>query len=1207
MEEAVKRYLEDAPEAEREGIALSSEHLFLTIDPGETAEASFVVTSLDDRPAEGFVTVDEPRFRVLTPGFFGVNEEVGFQVRTDGLQGGDRVEASFSIISDAGEAYLPVTVSVRTPWPIIRNETGEEEIKNLFHFANLARQSFREAVRLFYSDGMLQLFGGADKKYLSIYRGLSGTDEGAADAAASVEEFLIAIRKKDPIEYTSDRTDLILDAVTEDVEETVRVSRRGWGFTRLFISTDGDFLEITRDVLADRDFLGNTCNLPVVIRYERLHAGKNFGRIILKNPYTKLTVDVVVTRGDEIRAAVRDEAKQKQILEAELIRTYVDYRLDRMKSREWLLATGQIISRMNALAPDDVRMQLYTAHYLITASRESEAVWVLDRIRTSVEETCSYGETMRAYFLYLETLLSREDTKICAVEEILLGMLARNPDNWRIAWLLQFLFDDRATGNSRRMRLYEEQFHYGCRSPILYIETLDLMGRDPSLLKKIDEFTLYVLSFAAKYNAIPKTLIDRAVWLIMKEKQGNRRIYRILAACYEEDHESGAIDAVCSLLIKDARTDEEAFAWYRRGVEADSRITRLYEYFMSAFPAPLAGEEVAEIPRQVLLYLSYRSDLPFDKNALLYRYVIAHREEEPDLYQAYVPQMERFVAEQMAKGRIDRSLSILYAHFCVLQPQDPVSAERFFEALHMTEFAVDDPDVRRVVVIYDRLRAERVFPVSNGKARFPVYGSEAAILYEDGDGHRYVHVRRGRDLGGRRERDLSAGLFDGNPDAALYSQVLPLLREGNANINLYLTEADRLSITADNVDRYRRLAESDALTRKSRNEISGALIRFYYDNDFVRQLADYLPSSRPEHMSVRERSEVMEMAVLSGIYDHAVAMTGRFGFTGLDSKTIVRLCSRAIARGDFPENDTALMLTWAAFRTGKYDEGILRYLAGHFRGLMKDEQAIARACASFSVEAPSLTARIAGQLLFTGARDAEEEKLFKELVKSGGSGELQMAWLARSSRDDLFGGRRLCRAMEQRITTLALSGESLPRSCRLAWLKYHADKDAPEGDPQVCAGFLELLEEKELSLPFLAAYRDRIPTLALTDGMRYIRIAGKPGAVFTAYLQKNDQYVPKRMQEPYPGFYTCGEVLFPGDSIRYFITGQTDGRERLCASGILNRDLSEDAEEGDYLYALTSRLVMAKTQNDRAAVKDILYTIYKNEFLSGKLFPLPEK
>ena len=1208
MEQEIRSRILEKRDTARGILALSAEKLELTADAGGETEVSFIASSENGRSIEGFVCTDEPRFRVLVPHFFGAEEEIGFAVRTEGVRAGDRIEGHLHVISDGGEKSVRVIVTIRPPYPVLTDETGAEEMKNLFHFANLARRNFDEATRLFYSPRMLQLFSGADKKHIPVYRGLSGTDEQSPDKGASVEEFLIAVRKKDPIEYTVDRTELIVDNLSEDTEETIRITRRGWGYTDLTVRTEGDFLEIRRENLADRDFLGNICNLPVVIRYEALHAGKNTGRIILYNAYTRIEAEVVVHRADEPGSTVRkSEHKERQSLEMQLIRGYVAYRLGKMRSREWLIETGKIISSMNSLAPDDVRFQLYTAQYLITASRENEAIWVLDKIRTSVEETCAYGETMRAYFLYLETLLSREEIKISAVEEILLGMLARDPDNWRIAWLLQFLFDDRTTGNAHRMRLYEEQFLYGCRSPILYIETVDLMGRDPSLLKKIDEFTLYVLAFAARHASIPKQLIDRVVWLLLREKKGSPRIYRILKACYEADRESGAVDAICSLLIKDARTDEEAFLWYREGVLRDSRITRLYEYYMSAHPMPADGADVPEIPRQVLLYFSYKCELDFDKTALLYRYIIAHRESEQELYRTYVPQMERFVSEQMAKGRIDRNLSILYAHFCVLQPADPVSAERFFEALHMTQIRIPDPSIRRIVVVYSRLCAERCYPVMGGVARFPLYGTDAAVLYEDDRGRRYVHEKR--KLTGGKAAELYDDNLAKNMDPQMYSEVLPFLREGNANVNLYLTEADRLRVDTDNADRYRRLAESEVLEEKSRNEISRALIRFYYDHDFIRQLADYLPHSHPERMSGRDRMEVLEIMVLSGIYDQAFAMIDRFGLDGVEEKTAYRLCSRAAARGDFPETAASVMLAAAAFRMGKYDESILTQLVRNYQGPVREEMAIWRACGSFSVEAMPLMTRMISQLIFTGMHESGEDKLFREFVRGDGPSAIEGAWLERAASESLYGGTPADPFLAGRVRALHLSGEELPAGSRLYYLKYHASPGAKEDDPEVTEAFLSMLTEAETAFPFLNAYAGRLPSLALSDGMRYVQQNGTPGTPMTIYVRKDGEaeYLPCRMKEPYPGIYTHGVILFPGERACWYVTAKRDGTERLIAGGTVSRDLAEDVEDGETRYALTARLVKAKTQNDRTLIRETLYTLYKNEFLSGKLFPLPEE
>ena len=1210
MDEKIRRLIEEIPEGEHGVLSLSVEQPEWTADPGETIEGSFLALSDNGHPIEGFVTVDEPRFRVLTPHFFGASEEIGFSFRTEGMQEGDACDGRFVVVTDCGEQELTIRVTVRDPYPVIRDETGEEKIRNLFHFANLARRDFDEAAHLFYSPRLLHLFRGADRKYYSIYRGLSGTDSGAEEKGLHVEEFLIAIRKKEPMAYTVDRAEILLEAVTEDTEEILKITRRGWGYTALEIITDGPFLEVVKDTVRERDFLGNTCRLPVVIRFDKLHAGRNYGRITFKNNHTLLQVTVTCVRAAEadIKGVTsRAGKREKQQAEADLIRTYVDYRMGRMRSREWLIETGKIVSRMNAMAPEDVIFQLYTAHYLITASREAEAIWVLDKVRTSVEETCSYGETMRAYFLYLETLISREDTKIGAVEEILKGMLARHPDDWRIAWLAQFLYDDRATGNARRMKLYAEQFAYGCRSPILYIEAIDLMGKDPTNLKKFDDFTLYCLSFAARKGEIPHPLIDRVVWMALREKHGSKRLYRILSACYDQDPDSGAVDATCSLLIKDARTDAEAFAWYERAVERDSRLTRLYEYYMMAYPMP-QGDEIPRIPRMVLLFFSYRSELPYDKNALLYRCVLSLREEDPELYHSYVPQMERFVAEQMARGRIDRNLSILYLHFAAFTPKDPVGAERFFEALYTTELTVPDPDVRRIVVVYDRLRAERVFPVMSDKAMIPLYSEHAAILTEDRRGRRQIYTARGGKKGEKPRM-----LKDILGESALVD-ILPYMREGNGNVNLYLTEADRMTITADNVDRYRRLASSDVLMPRARTEVSCALIRFYYDNDFVRQLADYLPESHPERMSGRQRSDALEMMVLSGIYDQAAEWIRRFGLSDADEKTCYRLCTRSIARGDFPEDDAATMLAWAVFRTGKYDEGVLRHLADHYQGAMRDETAVYRACTSFSVDPVRLAERILTQLLFTGAHAAEEEEVFRSVVTGGGRSDIQKAFLVRACTEALHGGKLPEAFMIDRIRTFAHAGEMMPKSLMLGWLKVHADpacRNAHRGDEEVTNTFLEALTEEETELPFLTVYSDRVPQLALADGRKFVQYTGVPGSAVTIWILEGaaqmGRFVPRRMHEPYPGIFTYGEVLFPGESICYYLTVRQigDDTERLTTSGILARDLTEDTAEGNTRYALLARFLKARTQNDREAEVAAIEEICRNDFLSSKLFPLP--
>lgn len=67
---------------------------------------------------------------------------------------------------------------------------------------------------------------------------------------------------------------------------------------------------------------------------------------------------------------------------------------------------------------------------------------------------------------------------------------------------------------------------------------------------------------------------------------------------------------------------------------------------MMSLPADFDGE----LPRIVLLYFAYKSDLHYTVTAYLYAYVHKHRETLEDIYVNYVDAMEHFVLEQIKRA-----------------------------------------------------------------------------------------------------------------------------------------------------------------------------------------------------------------------------------------------------------------------------------------------------------------------------------------------------------------------------------------------------------------------------------------------------------------------------------------------------------------------------------------------------------------------------
>ncbi|RAZ94670.1 hypothetical protein DK853_33960, partial [Klebsiella oxytoca] len=71
-------------------------------------------------------------------------------------------------------------------------------------------------------------------------------------------------------------------------------NRNGWGYSKLFIEAEGDFLVLEKEVIRDDDFLGNCYRLPFYISAKKLHRGRNYGTIKIGNPYVTLTAHVTV-------------------------------------------------------------------------------------------------------------------------------------------------------------------------------------------------------------------------------------------------------------------------------------------------------------------------------------------------------------------------------------------------------------------------------------------------------------------------------------------------------------------------------------------------------------------------------------------------------------------------------------------------------------------------------------------------------------------------------------------------------------------------------------------------------------------------------------------------------------------------------------------------------------------------------------------------
>ena len=236
MKQIIREILEGKFRYDNASLDFSCPRIEMSIQAGERKEDSFIIYGPEGILTEGYVISTDLRMECLTASFSGSQDEIFYCVDASESKAGEEIKGAFHIVSNQGEYHLPFSVTVKAD--VIDSSLGN--IKNLFHFTNLAKSNWEEAVNLFYNKEFSQIFTGNDKQYYTAYKGLSevyGNEH-------NVEEFLLEIHKKKPVEYIPEETQIKIENPTPLSRYALVVNRNGWGYTHLRIETEGDFLNI---------------------------------------------------------------------------------------------------------------------------------------------------------------------------------------------------------------------------------------------------------------------------------------------------------------------------------------------------------------------------------------------------------------------------------------------------------------------------------------------------------------------------------------------------------------------------------------------------------------------------------------------------------------------------------------------------------------------------------------------------------------------------------------------------------------------------------------------------------------------------------------------------------------------------------------------------------------------------------------------------
>ena len=1113
-------------------LSFSIKRIEETCEVNGTAAGTFILSADDSMHIAFMARCSHRRIRLSVTDHNGRIPDNGmvisYEIDSKGFDPGTVYKGSISIISNQGEDRIPVTLSV------IKEEISSSigPVRNLFHFTNLAKEDFVEAVRLFYSEEAKGIFEGGERETFFKYRAFRACGD-SGRKYEGVEEFLVETGKKNPVLLNFAEGSVMEKGLTSDKDISVTVRRSGWGYSGFTVSSTDDFIELEKGEYGIADFEGNFAEVSFKIRHDRLHAGHNFAKIELRSLHSEIFLPVFVDMTGRNRRE-NELIISRHASMAKLVSEFINFRIGNISGDEWIMRSNKLIERLLVADRNDPESRLMQAQLLLAAKRYSEADIVLGAVEREMDQR-DFSYELTAYYIYLRAMCDQDDKALGSAVSKVWDLYNRSDESWRILWILIYLDETIKMSPERERALIEEQTERGMRSPVMYLEAYSILSNDPSLIKKLSDFEINVLGFAVRHSLLKKEIADQVSILSQRMRGFDARLIKIMGAYFAEFNDNEMLTSICSYLIRNEITDSRYFDFFEKAVQRDLGVTNLYDFYLYT----MKRSSTKLLPKNVLMYYSFQNDLPPVFRSYVYANMIVNEEEAGMYLTQSMDSCVKFAAAEVMQGHMDENLAIIvdYIRFFRDVKKDGYDIDALDRELIKNGFLrlilVSDPKIRTVTVIEDAFKEERSAPVKDGRAYISIYDNDYELFFGDLEGRRYggkyITCEEIKLL--RLTSFLEDTRFSDTDDPGLW---VALSEKGRS----YISIDDR------NVSYVRSIIDSGLFNDKFKEGLLTSLLRFYFDNDMSNELNELLSSVDADLLTMEERNEYIRFCSIKGDDDEAYRVIKEYGSYGMDSRILMRLATRFIEEGR--EADPVLLeIASASFRGNKYNEIILDFVSRYFEGTTRELKDIWKACLDFDADASVIEGRIIEQMLATGAYIGERDEIFFDYLKGDTSIKVVGDYFRKAAEDDFLRDALLDDRLYMGLLEYAID-EELTDIEALCLIRFYEVRRDMRSD-KILYPYIRSLAERDIVFEFFLSYADLIPALKLFSEEVFIEHRTDPGkkVILNYCLENGDEdsinYKNEVMKELYPGVYQSRGVIFPGETLQYYITVEGKG------------------------------------------------------------------
>lgn len=1124
----------------------------------------FRIQSAGNMTVQGIICSSSPRMECYSPKFQGETIVQRYVFHSEGLTEGDSQKGSFHIISNQGEYDLPFSVSVSRNYA----DSSVGKIKSIIDFANLARNSYEEAVRVFGQPEFIHIFKPQETEERLLYRMLKRKP----CTMAQVEEFLIAVRKKKRVVFRIEEVQREFYGLKETIKQHITLKKEEWGMIAIEMSSDAPWLSPVKKVITAEDFVGSHGAAEYMILAEQLHGGTNFGRITLKAPFQTEQVEICVFQRSQNQERTDLAIRKKQV---ELINLYLDFGLHKMVTGVWAKQTVKKLDELNQLDPGNLWYLLARAQAFLVNKQRQEGEWALDAFpKHDIEKE----SPLYAYYLYLCALREPEPVYVNKMTGKIRKIYQKNKENNMLLWMLLFLDEELNYSKGRKLEIIARQIAAAGESPILYLEAYRIVEKEPFLMYRADAFERNVLYWAARRQAITRGMAEQVCQIVTEIGSFDVIWYRILVTCYDVFPEKEMLQAICGYCMKWNCYGKEYWKWYHLGIGEELRIAGIYEAWMLS----AERKQLAKMPKAVVIYFQYHSSLAYRPQAKLYRAMIEHKSSWKSNYPHYRKNMEIFAIKQLQAGRIDEDMSVVYREALTPELITDEMAEHLSKIIFTHQVTCKDAGAMQLVVRQHPLKKEQRIPLNRGIGYVNLYSSSYQILVEDSRGNRYLP---------REELSViplmdSEKFMDKGRNAA--KEKLPYLLKYFDGKKIWQT------YVPEDLPNLQIMMESEAISQEYKEELRPQMIAYFYYNYTGEALDEFLLSVSFEGMQKRARERIMELLVARRHYKRAYELLLSYGSENISAPKLVYVISHRMEELDAEEapDEFLLGLCRSVFLRGKYNERILNYMCRYFYGNLEEMMKLWQAARDFELDTYGLEERCLMQFLYTEEFSANLEEIFESYGENMGREVIVLACLSWMSAQFVAKDAVVSDYAFEKIYRLMKEGMEVNEVCRLGFLKWCAsDRNLTEEETACAQQILEELISQGKYFGFYKSLPEFFAGKYLYHDKVFLEYRTSPGGnVILSYLPAgSSEYEEQKMQEMYDGVFVKDFLVFYGEKIPYYIKEERDGKWIVTESGqVQNQELCTHAEGSR--YDLINDMMISRQMEDEITLMERLET-----------------